>query len=182
MLTVTSLKGNINQGHGDCGDDKACLFVRRLVSGLPSPKRKERQFLVLQIWFDDSGKDGIAPVFVLAGYLAPVKEWCDFADAWDRQLKRGPTPLEYLKGYEVFRFNKQFAGWTESDRNARLEEFLPLITKYSGKALAIVIPHGLFSKILQRQFEPFKNPYLYAYALRGMPRSLLILSSGSIVI
>ena len=66
---------------------------------------------MLQIWFDDSGKDGKSPVFVLAGYLATVEDWCGFADDWKALLHQGPKPLDYIKGYEAFGFNKQFIGW-----------------------------------------------------------------------
>jgi len=119
---------------------------------------------VLQIWFDDSGK-GHGPVFVLAGYLATVEDWCAFSNDWKVLLHQEPKPLDYLKGYEAFGFNKQFMGWNEIDRDNRLMAFLPIIERYSGKGLAIVIPHDLFDKILRQTFQPFKNPYMFAYAL-----------------
>ncbi len=119
---------------------------------------------MLQIWFDDSGK-GHGPVFVLAGYLANLEAWCGFADEWKELLHQGPRPLDYIKGYEAFGFNKQFMGWNEIDRDNRLMEFLEVVDRYSGKGLAIVIPHDLFTKILKQSFQPFKNPYMFAYAL-----------------
>jgi len=120
---------------------------------------------VLQIWFDDSGKDGKSPVFVLAGYLATVEDWCGFADDWKTLLHQGPKPLNYIKGYEAFGFNKQFIGWNEAERDSRLMEFLEIVDRYSSKGLAIVIPHDLFNTILKQTFQPFKNPYMFAYAL-----------------
>ena len=80
-------------------------------------------------------------------------------------LRQRPKPLSYIKGYEAFGFNKQFIGWNETDRDNRLMEFLPIIERYSGKGLAIVIPHEVFGKILKQTFQPFKNPYMFAYAL-----------------
>lgn len=150
--------------HSGHGDRAGCLYIRRLVSGRPFPDRTNRRFLVLQIWFDDSGK-GHGPAFVLAGYLATVEDWCGFADDWKTLLHKGPRPLDYIKGYEAFGFNRQFIGWNEIDRDARLREFLEIIDRYSGKGLAIVIPHDLFTKILKQTFQPFKNPYMFAYAL-----------------
>lgn len=119
---------------------------------------------MLQIWFDDSGK-GHGPVFVLAGYLATVEQWVGFADDWNALLHRKPRRLEYLKGYEAFGFNKQFLGWTPDDRDVRLMEFLRIVDTYSGKGLAIVIPHDIFARILKQTFQPFMNPYMFAYAL-----------------
>ena len=46
-----------------------------------------------------------------------------------------------------------------------MREFLEITERYSGKGLAIVIPHDLFGKILKQTFQPFKNPYMFAYAL-----------------
>jgi hypothetical protein len=119
---------------------------------------------VLQIWFDDSGK-GHGPVFVLAGYLARVEDWCAFADDWNALLRKEPSKLDYIKGYEAFGLRKQFKGWTENDRDERLKEFLQVTERYSGKGLAIVVPHDAFLAILKQSFQPFKNPYMFAYAL-----------------
>jgi len=44
-------------------------------------------------------------------------------------------------------------------------EFMPIIDDCSGKGLAIVIPHDPFARILKQKFQPFKNPYMFAYAL-----------------
>ena len=119
---------------------------------------------MFQIWFDDSGK-GHGPVFVLAGYLGRSEDWRPFADDWATLLSREPSKLDYIKGYEAFGLRRQFKGWTNSDRDARLKEFLQVIERYSGKGLAIVIPHDAFGAILKRSFQPFKNPYMFAYAL-----------------
>jgi hypothetical protein len=55
--------------------------------------------------------------------------------------------------------------WPAADRDNRLAEFLPIIERYSGKGLAIVIPHDIFTKIMKQSFQPFKNPYMFAYAI-----------------
>ena len=122
------------------------------------------------MWFDDSGK-GHGPVFVLAGYLATVEDWCAFADDWKTLLHQGPKPLSYIKGYEAFGFNKQFIGWNETDRDARLTEFLEIVDRYSSKGLAIVIPHDLFDKILKQDIQGFKNPYMFASVVARRFRS-----------
>jgi len=122
---------------------------------------------VLQVWFDDSGK-GHGPAFVLAGYLADVESWVSFAKRWDSLLKssdNGRKSLEYVKGYEAFGFRDQFKGWTERERDDRLMEFMALIDDCSSRGLAIVISHDSFGKILAQPFQPFKNPYMFAYAL-----------------
>lgn len=96
--------------HDAHGDEYACLYVRRLVSGLPSQDRS-RCFAVLQFWLDDSGK-GQPPVFVLAGYVARVEQWNAFADEWQIFLNQNPR-LEYIKGYEAA---MKLLGFVDSSR------------------------------------------------------------------
>lgn len=118
-----------------------------------------------QIWFDDSGKHG-GPVFVLGGFLAKVEEWISFAGKWQHLLtNEARRKLDYIKGYEAFGLRDQFMHWTEKERDDRLMEFMPIIGKYSGKGLAIVIPHDKFVEILKQPFPPYKNPHIYAYAI-----------------
>jgi Protein of unknown function (DUF3800) len=120
---------------------------------------------MLQVWLDDSGK-GQMPAFVLAGYFAPLDNWSDFSDAWKPLLAKKPRPLEYLKYYEAFGLRHQFKGWTVDDRDARLLEFVPLISKASGQGIAFVIDHAAFDVIVRDAPEtPFKNPYTLAYFL-----------------
>jgi uncharacterized protein DUF3800 len=168
MLTPTNLGEKIYAGNGGSHDDShACLYVRRLVSGLPRAKREARRFLVLQFWLDDSGKEKL-PIFVLAGYAASVEEWSAFADDWQALLDKEPK-LDYIKAYEAFGFRKQFKGWSEFHRDRRLMEFVPLIRKYSNRGLAFTIGHNHFSD----KNDPvwgFKQPYMFAYitALSGL--------------
>jgi hypothetical protein len=53
------------------------MSLLALVSGMPKALRDRSGLIVLQAWFDDSGKEGIAqsPVYLLAGYSARVKVW-----------------------------------------------------------------------------------------------------------
>jgi hypothetical protein len=67
---------------------------------------------VLQAWFDESGKEGwpregTSPVFLLAGYVAPVRVWAEFADAWRGELDRHPK-LSALHTKDAYGFDKEF--------------------------------------------------------------------------
>src|SRR5208283_1411999 len=155
---------NLQKDHFLCGDECACIYVRRLLSGRPS--NPFRRFLVLnQIWFDDSGKHG-GPVFVLAGFLANVEEWIWFASKWqDLLADKNRRKLDYIKGYEAFGLRDQFMRWTDKERDDRLMEFMPIIGEYSGKGLAIVIPHDKFAEIIKQPEPRFEDPHIYAYAI-----------------
>jgi hypothetical protein len=61
-----------------------------LVSGSPDKKRRNRLLLMLQAHIDDSGWDGVSPVFVLAGYVAKKEQWDSFSDQWRATLDLDP--------------------------------------------------------------------------------------------
>lgn len=78
------------------------MQIRRLVSGLLSNLRETRAVGLLQVVIDDSGRGQERdPAFVLAGYIARVRNWCEFADRWQAILAE-PPKLGYLKGYEAY--------------------------------------------------------------------------------
>jgi hypothetical protein len=95
----------------------------------------------LQGWFDESGKEGwprkgTSPVFLLAGYVAPVRVWAKFADAWQDELDR-PPKLNALHTKDAYRFDKEFgegSAWAnqwgsrnEHERDKRLLAFAQII-------------------------------------------------------
>ena len=154
--------------HSRHGDECACIYVRRLLSGRPFEHRQRRFLVMQQMWFDDSGKGG-GTAFVLAGYLANVEEWCEFADRWKALLKNtdgNRKTLRYVKGYEAFGLRKEFLHYTDKERDDRLLKFVGIVEECSGKGLAIAIPHETFARILTTPYpRRFKNPYMYAYAV-----------------
>ena len=115
---------------------------------------------MLQVWFDDSGKDGVSPDFVLAGYFGPQPAWNDFADEWQALLEEAPR-LEYLKAYEAFGDKQNF-----EPRDSRLLKFATPIASHSGRGIAFVIDHAAFNLIVaQAPSTPFRKPYAMAYFL-----------------
>jgi hypothetical protein len=60
---------------------------------------------VQQAILDDSGKDELAPAFVIAGYITTTNDLMDLADRWEALLDKDPV-LTYLKAYEVFGFKR----------------------------------------------------------------------------
>lgn len=120
---------------------------------------------MLQVWLDDSGR-GQMPAFVLAGYFAQLNDWNDFSDAWKSLLAKAPHPLEYLKYYEAFGLRYQFKGWTPPERDARVLDFVSLISNASARGIAFVIDHAAFDLIIRDAPQtPFTNPYTLAYFL-----------------
>src|SRR5260370_14577913 len=96
--TVQETRLDARPDHRKHGDERACMEIRSLVSGMPRDARERARLVVFQAWFDDSGKEGIAqsPVYLLAGYSARIEVWNDFADEWQDELNQTPR-LAYLK-------------------------------------------------------------------------------------
>jgi hypothetical protein len=120
---------------------------------------------VLQAGLDDSGKDGISPAFILAGYVGSAEKMMDLTDEWDALLAEQPK-LDYLKGYEAFGLHTQFGGWSEEQRDERLLRFVQLIAQHSGKGITFVIDHKPFALIKDLKDDEgisFKDPYEFAY-------------------
>lgn len=162
MLTVSP---SLLENHAGHGDDYACTYIRTLVSGFCREDRERWRYLMLQSALDDSGKDGISPAFVLAGYFASPAEFMDMADAWRALLIKKPK-LDYIKGYEAFGLHTQFKDWTVDERDDRLLEFVELVARYSGRGIAFVIDREPFSLIKNLKDDAgvsFKDPYQVAY-------------------
>lgn len=120
---------------------------------------------MLQVWLDDSGKDGVSPVFVLAGYMSSVDLWVDFADKWEAELCRVPA-LGRLKAAEAFGLREEFMRWNAADRDARLMKFVPIIRQFSNSGIAFVVDHNPFNEIIKMAEDaPFFTPQALSYFL-----------------
>ncbi len=106
------------------------MQVRALVSGLPTVEREGRVFVAVQVVIDDSNKgQENKPAFILAGFLATVANWENFADAWQEELDREPN-ITLLKSSEALNLKKNFRGWREAERDRRLLAFVRIIRQH----------------------------------------------------
>ena len=169
MLTVsTKTLDNLfrDRDHAHHGDNKACLRIRCLYSGLPSRLERRLQIAVLQAWFDDSGRgkeEPTNPVFVLAGYAASVETFKSFSDDWEDLLNEKPC-LEYVKGKEAHDRIEQFQGWTEEARDKKIAKFISLIRDHKLIALSLAINYGAFNRLLRQPKAPMNYPYGLAFS------------------
>jgi hypothetical protein len=114
---------------------------------------------MLQAWFDDTGKDGRSPIFMLAGVVAPVRNWAAFADSWDNALKGKPRPLEYFKAYEAHWRCGQFKGWTQLERDHKVSELTAIIEQYvcwpgAGAGVTFSVQHDDYDSIVVPCLSP----------------------------
>ena len=140
-----------NDRHRNHGDEFACIWVRSLVSGMPKPMRLMRQLIVLQIFIDDSGRgQEDAPAFVLAGYIARVQNWANFADRWQRFLTEEPA-IEYLKGYDAYHCAGEFAGFSQKERDAKVLKGVRLLNQFTRARIVLRITKRDFDRMLQHE-------------------------------
>jgi hypothetical protein len=143
------------------------MHIRALVSGMPRAAREAARLIVLQAWFDESGK-GQPPVYLLAGYLADIETWKGFADDWKAELDRSPT-LPYLHANE----SQLFKGMGPTERIDRLLRFVDIIGRYRLEAETFILKHsdyGEFFRIIadhpiitRAEQRVFRNPYFISF-------------------
>ena len=71
---------------------------------------------MFQAYVDDSGNYQHSPVLVLAGFVASVEKWLEFADDWQRMLDMRPK-IEYFKMNEAATLTGQFRDWSKDRRD-----------------------------------------------------------------
>ena len=97
-------------------------------SGFSERHRDGCVLVMLTAYMDDSGSEGTGPVFVLAGYAAPIKVWKAFSSEWEQTLAKPPA-LPYFKMREARRLHDCFEGWSEKERDQRIAELSGVISK-----------------------------------------------------
>jgi Protein of unknown function (DUF3800) len=159
-------------------NDHPCMEMLALVSGLPKHLRDRTSVVMMQAYFDDTGKSGHDPFFILAGFKARAKNWAAFSDAWQQILDKKPK-LKYIKAYEAYHLKdktSQFFGWSEKDRDVRLCACAKVLQKYVKFGITFSIPtddyHAVFdwiSGLPHPNYRAFKNPFFLAFlALTGV--------------
>jgi hypothetical protein len=143
----------------------ARAYVWGLVCHFPAYIRNRRLLLMLSTYVDDS-RVGQAPLYVLAGWCAPVDAWADFSDDWDQILRMSPR-IEYFKYKEARGFSGQFGGMSESSRHEKLTLLMGAIQSHKLLGVASLIPHDTFQKYFAGKLVgPWRLPYVWlAYTL-----------------
>lgn len=119
---------------------------------------------MLQIVIDDSGRgQERRPAFVLAGHIAPVRNWEAFADRWQNALREKPA-IGYLKGSEAFRRQGEFRGWSEEKRDKKVLRLISLIHQFSPFSIRLAINGSEFEAILRATKGSLRTIYPIALA------------------
>jgi hypothetical protein len=116
--------------------------VLGIVCGLPESLRSNRLLLMLKAYIDDSHMRQ-PPFYVLGGWVASVKTWAAFSDAWRDILRMSPR-IEYFKYDEAMGLSGEFHGISEAARDEKLRLLINLIEEHGLVGVASVIPHCIF--------------------------------------
>src|SRR5271170_4973327 len=125
--------------------------------------------MVLQAWFDESGK-GQEPVYLLAGYVADTETWKGFATDWQAELDCEPK-LPYLHAKE----SQIFKGLSTDERIARVLRFVDIIRRHRVRGASFLMKHSDYREyyrilethpsITAGEKRMMKNPYYYGFQL-----------------
>jgi hypothetical protein len=133
------------------------------VSGLAPNKARERLFVVLQAFIDDSYKpDG---VFVLGGYIASAEAWANFSKEWEEIL---PYGLRNKDGAFYFKMSEMAL---TPERMRRVPAFYRVIENNTLMALSCAVDLGALKRARERisipraqiDWSDYANPYLVTF-------------------
>jgi len=150
-------------------DSSAREQVGALFSGLPKALRDNGHLIVLQAWFDESGK-GQEPVYLLAGYIGRKAMWESLADDWQAELDREPK-LPYLHANE----SQLFKGCSPLERENRLLRFVEIIRKHKPLGMTLMLKHSDYRQFFQvlsahpiitaGEKRMLRNPYFLSFQI-----------------
>jgi hypothetical protein len=131
-------------------------------------KRARRRWAIVQAYIDESGERSHAPVFVLAGFIAPYPQWEKFIPDWQRMLDM-PYRIEYFKMSEArcapAKPKGQFAGWSREKTDERVAIAYSVIEDHAHFQLSCIVDLGSFYKIFEESFFERNaiNPFYLAF-------------------
>jgi hypothetical protein len=114
--------------------------------------------LMLQAFIDDS-RESRPPIFVLAGYLAPVERWAAFAEAWQEVLDMPPR-IPYFKMSQA----TNLMGSQEKS-NERVRLLHAVIEKYITAGFSIMVPSEAIKNIWGPKDKFARHPFYCAFSI-----------------
>jgi hypothetical protein len=147
---------------------RACEPIQEIVSGLAPGLRLKWWLGMYQAFLDDSGR-GSGASYVIAGFLASVEGWLDFASCWQRVLDMPPA-LAYFKMKDAMHptraaanHKSPFFGWPKDAIDETAEVLTELTSKLPMRIL-IRVPNSDWDRIYSGKIGPQTNiPFLLAH-------------------
>ncbi|MGD0910142.1 MAG: DUF3800 domain-containing protein [Candidatus Acidiferrales bacterium] len=117
--------------------------------------------VILQAFIDDSGSADNDPVFALGGFVAPVDRWNQFWSEWSTRL-REPRRIQYCKMREAMGFKREFAGWNQRERDAKLIRLSSIIPDFVQFSVSASLTRIEYDAILKQHIDAqYQSPYFF---------------------
>ena len=132
--------------------------IRAWVAGYAFNKRKWKPLAFLQAYIDDSYSDTGDRRLFLAGYLHNADTWQKFSDEWQNVLNEAPA-IDYFKMSEANSLRKQFWGWSEQARDAKIISLIDVIQTFNPVSFHISVNRASYDEILS-PVAPYMIPHI----------------------
>lgn len=134
--------------------------ILALVCGLPEPVRSNRLLFMLKAYVDDSRMgDRSSDVYILAGWLAPVRTWMALSDEWAAVLRMSPR-IGYFKFEEAMSLSGEFQGISPDSRDEKMALLMSVLADHLPEGITSVIPRYIFEGLFGRNVPGLlRNPY-----------------------
>jgi hypothetical protein len=126
------------------------------VSGVATKRLAEWCYLMLQAFIDDS-REAKPPIFVLAGYLAPVTAWGAFAKDWQEVLDMPPA-IPYFKMSKA----KASLG---TKANERIRLLHAVIERHITAGFSIMVPPDAIKQLWGPKDKFARHPFYCAFSV-----------------
>lgn len=116
---------------------------------------------MFQAYFDESGTHRDSSVVVMAGFLAPDKQWTRFQSEWDKALQQAGIPFFHMVDYE--NRQKQFKDWGNDERINQLKKFLGIIKRRVTIPVVAAVRTKDYeeAELWKHDINAPKNPYAF---------------------
>jgi hypothetical protein len=142
-----------SETRNDCATQRSSSLVPH---ALPFPYRK-RKWAVLNLngYFDESGIHAQAPVIVVAGYVAPEREWRRFEAKWKRVLRDSGVSQYHTKDIEAVPPQGVYEGWSRKRADKLTDRVVHIAANFQGRAFGVHILKSVWHAAV-----PFVQKYL----------------------
>jgi len=120
---------------------------------------------MLKAFIDDSGSDWQSPWFVLAGYVSTVEKWDSFDSLWSDVLN-APPRIKYFKASEAESLKGQFTGFTQQDRNAKIDALIDVVQVCAEWPICARVRQKHYDELVKGQVPTkWDNPYYFLFQI-----------------
>ena len=101
--------------------------------------------LMIEGYFDDSGKQSDSNFVCAAGFLADTSYWTQFVIQWQHMLRRWSISEVHMK--DLMTSNRDFSGWNDDKKRKAIAEFVDVIIDNKLIGIGIAVDANFWNKL-----------------------------------